>query len=291
MVRTKEIQKIVKQLQQINETDTLSHIFSDADKGALFDLCEQLNIFIEKQMKQQEVETKNRSTYQKMLSNISHDLKTPLTVVKGMSELIDFEKKSVTENTEMLDKMKQKIEEVQETMTLFFDLSKLESDDINFNFSNVNIVELSKQVLLEYYDTLENQEILLDVDFPEEPIYVNGDRAALVRIINNLISNAVKYGSKGKIIGCRINNRMTEVELIVWDKGVGIEEKYYHQIFERLFTLEDSRNRHYAGSGLGLTITKRLIEKHHGHIEVTSTPNEYTEFKVILPISAENTIL
>lgn len=285
MIRNKDVEKIADQLRQSNETGEPALIFSDVDKGVLFDLCEQLNIFIDKQIKQTQENQMYRNKYQQMLANISHDLKTPLTVVKGMAELINFDKKTVDENKELLKKMQQKIEEVQGMMTLFFDLSKLESDDSQFNFCRLNIIEVCTQVLLEYYDTLENQGISLDIDFPEEAIYINGDIKAIERIIQNLISNAIKYGSSGKIIGCKIQKNMKgEVEILVWDKGKGIDEKYYNQIFERLFTLEDSRNRNYSGSGLGLTITKRLVEKHQGTIKVISIQHEYTEFKIIFPI-------
>lgn len=283
MITKKAIRDLTKQINKINETDELTNIYTtttDQDLGALH---EALNIFMMQQKKKDFRELQTKNNYQQMLSNISHDLKTPLTVIKGMSELIDFEHKTIADNQALLLKIQSKVEDVQMMIERFFDLNKIESADYSLTMQEHNMTELCRKILLGFYDVFEKENIKLDIDFPGNNIFVIGDEAALSRVFQNLLSNALKYGHAGKVIGCRIKERKDEVAIIIWDKGKGIDEKYYHQIFERLFTLEDSRNKNYSGSGIGLTITKRLVEKHHGTISVSSIPNQYTEFVVTLP--------
>lgn len=109
-------------------------------------------------------------------------------------------------------------------------------------------------------------------------IYALGNLDALRRIMNNLISNAIKYGSEGKYLGLKLSYDDNYCYVDVWDKGKGIEEINVDRVFERMYTLEDSRNKLYQGSGLGLTITKRLVEKLGGSISIKSKPYEKTCF-------------
>lgn len=112
---------------------------------------------------------------------------------------------------------------------------------------------------------------------------------ALDRILNNLLSNAVRHGGDGKVIGLGLREDERFVYVDVWDKGKGIREAHTDRVFERLYTLEDSRNRDYQGSGLGLTITKRLAEKMGGDILLDSRPHEKTTFTVKLRRAAKTT--
>ncbi|MNE47394.1 Signal-transduction histidine kinase senX3 [compost metagenome] len=105
-----------------------------------------------------------------------------------------------------------------------------------------------------------------------------GNVEALDRVLGNLLSNAISYGDAGGVLGLRLYSQSDKVCIEVWDKGKGIAEDHQDKIFERLYTLEDSRNRVYQGSGLGLTITKRLTEQMNGTIKLTSKPYIRTAF-------------
>jgi signal transduction histidine kinase len=219
----------------------------------------------------------------KMLSNISHDLKTPLTVVLGYIETmklddnIDYEERKA-----LLTKVENKTIEVLELINKFFDLAKLESGDKDIPLTQVNMNEICRKSILAFYDILTSKGFQVIIDIPEENIYSKGNEEALERIMNNLISNSIKYGNDGMIVGLSLKADEEYVYVEVWDKGKGIGEIYKDRIFERMYTLEDSRNKLYQGSGLGLTITKRLVEKLEGEIFVNSKPNEKTSFTVKL---------
>ena len=120
----------------------------------------------------------------------------------------------------------------------------------------------------------------VDLKIPDRPVFVLSNRDMLVRILNNLITNALSYGHDGKVLGVTLQIDGDEVAISIWDRGKGIAKEYQRSVFNRLFTLEDSRNKMYQGSGLGLSITKQLVEVLDGEIDLRSVPNELTVFTV-----------
>lgn len=223
--------------------------------------------------------SKAEISMKKMLSNISHDLKTPLTVVLGYIETIKLSSDiSSEERQTLLSKVENKTKEVLELINKFFDLAKLESGDTDIPLTRINMNEVCRRNILAFYDILTNKGFEVIIDIPENNIYSLGNEEALDRIINNLISNAIKYGNQGMVLGLSLTSDEGYVYVEVWDKGKGISEIHKDMVFERMYTLEDSRNKSYQGSGLGLTITKRLVEKLGGEIILESNPYEKTSF-------------
>ncbi|MEK3825364.1 sensor histidine kinase [Paenibacillus sp. FSL K6-1558] len=219
-----------------------------------------------------------------MLSNISHDLKTPLTVVLGYSEtLLHSSSLTDAERRVMTEKIQDKAQEVLRLMHSFFDLAKLESGDRQLELSRVNISELCRVKMLSFYELLAKLGLQVELSIPEQDVFVRANEEALDRVLDNLITNAMKYGADGQELGIAILNTEGEpVTVQVWDRGKGIPEHEHSRVFERMYTLEDSRNRMYQGSGLGLTITKRLVERMGGRIDVHSVPHQRTVFSFTL---------
>lgn len=219
----------------------------------------------------------------KMLSNISHDLKTPLTVILGYIETLNVKQNLDNEERKiLLSKVQDKTLEIVQLINKFFHLSKLESGDKDIPITRINMNEVCRKNILNYYDMLTNKQIEVNIDIPEFNVYATANEEAIDRILNNLISNSIKYGSSGKVIGLGLRYDEEFIYVDVWDKGKGIEEKDKDKVFERMYTLEDSRNKEYEGSGLGLTITKRLVEKLGGEILLSSKPYEKTIFTIKL---------
>ncbi|MEK5583004.1 sensor histidine kinase [Paenibacillus sp. FSL P2-0536] len=214
-----------------------------------------------------------------MLSNISHDLKTPLTVVLGYIETIQQDEHLPAEERERMMKMiHQKANEVIQLMNKFFDLSKLESGDREVALSRVEAGEVCRRNILSFYDILSAKGSEVEIEIPDEAVYFMGNEEALDRILSNLLSNAISYGDAGGVLGLKLYSDENKVYIEVWDRGKGISEVHQDKVFERLYTLEDSRNRAYQGSGLGLTITKRLTEQMNGTITLVSQPYVRTVF-------------
>lgn len=178
----------------------------------------------------------------------------------------------------LLSKVQNKTIGLLELMNKFFDLAKLDSGDKEIPLTRVNVNEVCRKDILAFYDVLTAKGFAVRIEIPENPVYAWGNEEALERVLNNLISNAVNYGSDGKTMGLSVRNDDEFVYIEVWDKGKGIDEPHQDRVFERMYTLEDSRNKLYQGSGLGLSITKRLVEKMEGEIFLYSKPYEKTSF-------------
>jgi signal transduction histidine kinase len=142
--------------------------------------------------------------------------------------------------------------------------------------------ELCRKNILQFYERLTKRGFEVDIQIPEASLYARGNEDALDRMLNNLISNAIEYGADSRVLGIALRSDDTHLFVDVWDRGKGIPEQHQDRVFERMYTLEDSRNKNYEGSGLGLTITKRLAESMGGSIELHSKPFKKTIFTIKL---------
>ncbi|MCB2360544.1 sensor histidine kinase [Clostridium estertheticum] len=277
--RNNTLKYIQNKLNKIINENTNEKLLVETEDKELKKILVEINNLLDFNQKILADYRKKEISTSKMLSNISHDLKTPLTVVLGYIETIKLDNNiSKDERDLLLSNVYTKALEVIDLINEFFDLAKLESGDKDITISRVNINEICRKSLLEFYENLTSKGYEVSIDIPSINIFVLGNLDAIHRIMNNLISNAIKYGSDGKYLGLKLtyDDNCSYVEIC--DKGKGIEEINVDRVFERMYTLEDSRNKLYQGSGLGLTITKRLVEKLGGKISLESKPYEKTSF-------------
>ncbi len=273
-----KIKRMNKKLEEILETGSDEKVMVFTDNPVLMELGGQINrLLIDRQkiradFKREEISSK------KMLANISHDIKTPLTVILGYLEIMRLNHA----DNEMLKKVETKANQVMNLINQFFTLAKLESGDTNINLGKVNINEICRENVLEFYDILLQKDFDVDLFIPETAIFVQGEKEALQRILYNLLSNVIRYGSDGKYLGVFLRQDKSNVYIDVVDKGKGIEQEFASNVFDRLYTMEDSRNREIQGNGLGLTIAKNLAKQLEGDIFLDSIPNVKTTFTVKL---------
>ena len=274
-----KLRAISDKLKEIIEKDSDEQITVFTENKDLMVLAAQINALLEKYLKIKADYRRSEITSKKMLSNISHDIKTPMTVILGYLEIMQL---SQTPSGEMLKKVERKAQSVMELINQFFTLSKIESGDMDIELSRVDICEICRESVLDFYELLSNKKFYVKVDMPETPIYIQGNKEALQRILFNLISNVVRYGADGKYLGISLRDDDRNVYVDVTDKGKGIDKAFADSIFDRLFTMEDSRNRNIQGNGLGLTIAQNLAQRLGGTITLESIPHEKTTFTVRL---------
>lgn len=274
-----KLRAISDKLKEIIEKDSDEQITVFTENKDLMELAAQINALLEKYLKIKADYRRSEITSKKMLSNISHDIKTPMTVILGYLEIMQL---SETPSGEMLKKVERKAQSVMELINQFFTLSKIESGDMDIELSRVDICEICRESVLDFYELLSNKKFYVKVDMPETPIYIQGNKEALQRILFNLISNVVRYGADGKYLGISLRDDDRNVYVDVTDKGKGIDKAFADSIFDRLFTMEDSRNRNIQGNGLGLTIAQNLAQRLGGTITLESIPHEKTTFTVRL---------
>lgn len=265
-------------LSDILDTDSDEKIMVFTDHEVLINLCGQMNRMLLERQKIKKDYRKQEISAKRMLSNISHDMKTPLTVILGYLEMMRME----DDKNETLQKVEMKARQVLELINQFFTLAKLEAGDLNIEITKLNISELCRENVLGFYELLLQKQFQVELSIPEQDFFVQGDKESIDRILNNLLSNAIRYGSAGKYIGLFLREEKQFIYIDIMDKGVGIEKEFAASVFERLYTMEDSRNRQIQGNGLGLTIAKNLANQMGGDISLESEPGVRTVFTVKL---------
>lgn len=270
---------ISQKLEEILDTDSDEKVMVFTDNPSLISLTTQINRLLVDRQKVRADYRRSELASKRMLSNISHDIKTPMTVILGYLEIMRI---NGDPRQEMLGKVEATAHRVMELITQFFTLAKLEAGDTELECSKLNLNEVCSENILSFYELLSTQDFQIEVDIPNVPIFVMGNSDALQRILFNLISNAIRYGADGKYLGMVLRSDEENAYIDIIDKGRGIPKEFADTIFDRLFTMEDSRNPRMQGNGLGLTIAKNLAVQLGGDITLTSQPNVKTVFTVTL---------
>ena len=217
----------------------------------------------------------------RLTSDISHELRTPLATLQSyMEAILD----GVWEPTP--EKINSCHEEIMRLSRLVGDLEKLakyEGENLVLVKSEFNFTKLIKNIILNFENDYLSKEV--DISFESSDILIYADKDKVSQIVINLLSNALKYTNKGGKVVIKVDQTDEFVELIVTDNGMGIPDKDLKFIFQRFYRADKSRNRLTGGAGIGLTITKSLVEAHKGEIMVESKLNKGTTFKIILPKS------
>lgn len=281
-IKTKIITKRLKNIIKEDSRERVKSCNLSTDKK---ELVKQINKFLDK-YHEVFINNKNfKEQHQKMISNILHDIRTPLTALMGYVDLLSDNLNSKEKYEEYLEIIKERGNVLKELMEEFFQMAKLECDDKEIIIERFNISEVVRQNIITFMNEINKKNIIPQINIGDEEIFVLGNKKGTNRIITNLISNSLKYGHEGNVIGIDLITDRNWVKLSIWDRGKGINKNEIPYIFDRLYTVEKSRNRKFQGSGLGLSIVKSLVKNMNGDIKVESIPYEKTIFTVRLPIS------
>jgi two-component system, OmpR family, sensor kinase len=215
-------------------------------------------------------------------SDVSHELKTPLTILKGETEVAlrkdrdqDHYRNLLKSNLEEIDRMTRIIDDL-------LLLSKADLREVGLNMENVDLRDLILDVCLNMRIFAENKEISL-VTQQLDDVRLRGDELKLRRMLWNIVENGIKYTQKGGRVEISSAQDNGYVSIVVRDNGTGIAHEDIKYIFDRFYRADRSRKRE-SGSGLGLSISKWIAEAHNGTIDVTSKPMEGSLFTIILPV-------
>lgn len=261
----RKLREIHQRLKAILDEDSGGRLMVFTDNKELMELAAQINRLLEKSAKVEADFCRSEISSRKMLSNISHDMKTPMTVIRGYLEIM---RTKGTAEPEMLEKAEQKAQALMELIDSFFSLAKLEAGDTDMTISRLDVCEICRESVLEFYEILTGADFQVEIGLPDEAVYAQGNREALQRILGNLISNVIRYGSEGKYLGVFLRSDERFIYVDVADKGKGIDSAFAQSVFERLFTMEDSRSRSVQGNGLGLTIAKNWRNRWAGTLRL-----------------------
>ncbi|MCY6369630.1 sensor histidine kinase [Clostridium ganghwense] len=280
----RQIKKIISVIEEIQFGNMNQRVRIRTGNKLIKLLCEKTNSILDKF---QDTFHKNQDMLEsrkKMVSNISHDLRTPLTSLLGYIEAIqNTDHLNEEEREEYLNIVHSKAQSLSILLEEFFQLSKIEADDINLEISEIDICETLREGILNYYNDFTDKRLKVNINIPESKIYVLGHKGSIVRIVDNIISNAMKYGIDGGEVGVDIREEEKYIWVDIWDNGKGIAKENLPYIFDRLYKEDTARSSKIKGNGLGLTIVKKLAEMQNGSIKVESIPYEKTTFSFSIP--------
>src|SRR5690554_4668444 len=218
----------------------------------------------------------------RFVADASHELKTPITAIKGMVEILnrdDFNDKKT--EREFLDQIKHETDRLEMIVKDLLYLSKLSNQTILLNKQPLDLHAIVSESIKTLKLKLTDKNINVKIqDIDNDPLIA--DSTSLLEIFTNLIDNVCSY-SKASQLEITIDGNDKEKIVHVQDNGIGIKEEDLPQIFDRFYRVDDDRNRNSGGSGLGLSIVKELVNAHGGEISVDSKVDEYTRFTITLP--------
>ncbi len=217
------------------------------------------------------------------VANVSHELKTPLTAIRGFAETLRDGAVAEEETAQrFLDRILQQCARLQALLEDLLTLSRLESLEGKDEASPVQLGALLQECVEPIAHQIKEKDIHLEIVAEESPV-VRGDREALERLVINLLDNAVKYNRIGGSVTVRLSANNGEATLEVADTGIGIPAGSLNRVFERFYRVDKGRSREEGGTGLGLAIVKHVAQLHGGRVEVTSDLGRGSQFTVRLP--------
>ncbi|MBO0451587.1 sensor histidine kinase [Candidatus Enterococcus murrayae] len=243
------------------------------------ELCFRLNEIVADIKRQLSGLRTSENEYRKLITSLSHDVRTPLASLIGYLEAINDGLVTEEEQQHYLHSSQAKAFELEKYISTLFEWVKLESGERRYQFETVDVCELLRKSISDWIPRLEPQ-FTYEIDIPEEEFYCKVDASAFRRIIDNLLENCLNH-SQGNKVTVKLAEEKQQVQLEITDNGKGISEEHLPRIFDRLYKGDEARGS--KGNGLGLAIVQELVTAHHGKISASSRLGEGTQFSLTLP--------
>lgn len=219
---------------------------------------------------------------QAFISNVSHEIQSPLTSISGFAALLrneDATKEDVLHYAAIIETESRRLSNLSENL---LKLSMLEADVTAFEMNDFRLDKQIESVLLMLEPQWDGKYISLDVSLAK--IHISGNEDLLSQVWINLLHNAIKFTPEEGIIKVTLSEKNGEIYCAIVDNGIGISKENQIHIFERFYKVDKSRDRSLGGNGLGLSLVKKIVQMHNGSIAVESTEGKGTEFTVRIPI-------
>lgn len=218
-----------------------------------------------------------------LLADVSHELMTPLTAIRGHAETLALPRFAPAgdQGQRSVRVIQEEVERIERLVGDLLDLARYEAAGMRFVVEAVPVSELFDRVVARHEPAAREKEVAIDVRLPDEEMVVTGDAQRLEQVLQNLTANALRHSRAGGRVTVSAEQREGRTWLRVSDNGAGIEPDHLAHVFDRFYKADPARSE--AGSGLGLSIVKAIVERHGGVVRVRSTPGVETIFEVELP--------
>ena len=231
-------------------------------------VIKKVRIIEEEDRKRQKEYDKKRNL---MLSDIAHDLRTPITTVSGYAKALSDGMVDESKKPEYLEAIQRKSKRMSDLINLLFEYVKLDSEGFKLTKQDTDVCELVRECVAFSYQDIEDAGMELDIDIPEEEMIVNLDKMQMSRVVTNLLTNAVRHSKEGTSIGVYVKKDDDKIRISVADSGERIDEEYAKNIFKPFVVGDESRNTK-GGTGLGLSIAEKVVSMHGFSIKLVQQP-------------------
>ena len=276
----REIQAGIERIKE-GDFDTNIRVVNEDELSKMANSINEMRYTIKELMEKERVVEKTKND---LITNVAHDLRTPLTSIIGYLELLQNEEIFEMETRKKyLNIVYEKAKRLQNLVVDLFDYTRYAKDGVTIRKRNLEWNRFVEQVLEEFYPNFQSANLEYEAILWNQEIYLMADGELLARAFGNLIANAIQYGVDGKLVIVKTARIGNEAMLSITNFGQVIPKQELSKIFEKFYRVEASRSMATGGTGLGLAITKNIISLHQGTISVSSNENG-TTFKMSLPI-------
>ena len=269
----REFRRINKEIS--NNLDEYVNIKTKSVDKDVENLVQNINLIFDSKQKVVAEKKKKEEELRASISNMSHDLRTPLTSIIGYLQMIKSEKPSEADKKEYMDIVEKRTKSLQKLISSFYDLSRIEGNEYNFNYKKVNLSNVLCENIAVFYNDFINNNIEPVIEIEEGIKEIISDEGAITRIFSNLIANMIKHGENYVKISLKQENNIIITEFT--NKSTGLTQENVDKLFNRFYTVDNSRSD--RNTGLGLYITKVLVEK-LGYDITAKLENENLKIKI-----------
>lgn len=282
-----QLRHIIKELHFIAEGN-YDHRIPFRLSGDLGRIINNVNRLVESAVSAMEEERKIEQSKDELITNISHDIRTPLTSIIGYLGLI--EERGYNSQEDLLHYTHTAYNKSKQMKVLvddLFEYTKMRQPSTPLTISKFDLHQLLEQLVVDFELEADTNEMNIEVICHPTPFTMEGDAEKLVRVFNNLITNALKYGTQGTKILLIAEKVDTDVSITIKNNGASIPKEALENLFERFYRVEGSRSQETGGTGLGLAIAQSIVSLHKGDIFVESN-KDWTSFVIVLPICSSS---
>lgn len=257
----RQVKDICRQLRFLQECDSNMLITTEMKKGHIEELAELLNTLLKERKKERADYQKKERMIADIYTNLSHDIRTPLTSLDGYFQLLE-ETQEENDRKRYIQIIQERIESLKEMLEELFTYTKLQNGTYELKLEPQNVGQILKETVFSYYDDWAEQGISPQFEITEEPVWIRGNKQALRRTIQNIIRNGLDHGNKE--IRIQLSRNEKQMELVFQNKIEPGEQIDIIRVFERFYKADKARSK--SSTGLGLSIAKGFVQKMHGEI-------------------------
>lgn len=226
------------------------------------------------------------SVRSEFVSNVSHEMKTPVAAIRGLVEsVLDDPQMQEETRTNFLRRAEQQCKRLSDLVSDLLGLAAAERG-AGLELRDVELNGICEHCIAQYRDDASEHGLSMDANIPNAPLIAYADSEAVRLILDNLLSNAIRYTPDGGKITLRLQRNSDRAQIEIQDTGIGIEPEQQERVFERFYRVDRARSRELGGTGLGLAIVKHLVQAMDGDIQLESSPGSGSLFRVLLPLKS-----